>query len=820
MSQKTLLSAASIPLILTLLFSAAAFLQGNPGFKVDKTQSGLWVSQITDSQLNPLQKGDLIVAVNTIPYPKVLGQLVLQEESKTINSITLLRDTERLTLPLQTRPFSLSSFLLLVWPHFLLITIFLTLAIIAILYAPPSPTTRLFFLMLCGFSSALASTLASHTGLMDPTFISMSFFSIAISNWFAFGAWIHFAWRFPEERDLLENHSGAATIFYLLPPAVAVTGALFAAGTSPEFWPWLQRLRNLFLPLIILATFIKHTVDVIKLPPQPARNQIKLPLAAYWFSFGPYFFFYLLPNLLIDHPLIHFRTVILTFLFLPMAYLFALLRYRLFQVDRMISKILAYIILIISLTALYSLFLIILKRWVWQNQVLSEELFLVFLVIVVAFFNPLADRLQKIIDRVIFGNQPISPLLFRKLSRQVSSALDIPELIQAISHDLPKQFGIRQAAMLSMEKDKAPFLSNQAILDPQKWIGSELVNTFTEKKDYLHCHAIADEPQLSQELEEIRQAGYSMVFELRGNKSLIGLLFIGPKINGRLFTSEDTHFFATLANHTGIALENSLRYAALAASKTQLEMLFEKLLQQKKMAAIGKMSTVLAHELKNPLAVIRSSAQHLNTASQDPAIMEEMLTFIIEEVDSLNLTINSLLGFARHRPPEIQPIELQTTLPALIHKWKLSKDHHLGIGIKCQIPAHITTLHADISQLGQILLNLIRNSEEAMGEEGEITILLTEEKEMLVIQIQDTGPGIPMEQHEDVFKNFFSTKKKGLGLGLPACKLLTQAHHGTITLKNRKDNGMEVTLRLPFKHASTEQQSTPPAPNEKYNFTD
>ncbi len=809
MSRKLLISVIAIPLVLTLFFSVSAFLQGNPGFKVDKTQNGLWVSQITDSQYNAVEIGDLIVAVNSIPYARVLGNLVLQDNPSPSKTITLLRNGKQLTLPVKTTPFSLSSFLLLVWPHFLLITVFLTLAVIAVIYAPPSPTTRLFYLVLCGFSSALASTLVSHTGLMDPTLISISFFSISLCNWFAFGAWIHFTWRFPAERDLLTNHSRRAACFYLLPPAIVIATALYISGVNSEFWLWLQRLRNIFLPVIILATFAKHTIDVIKLPPQPARNQIKLPLAAYWFSFGPYFALYLLPNLLIDQPLIHFRTVILTFLFLPTAYLFALLRYRIFQVDKMISKILSYIMLIISLTVLYSIFLIVLKRWLWQKQILSEELFLLFLVIVVAFFNPLANRLQKAIDRVIFGNRPVSPHLFRKFSRQISTALDIPELIHAIDHNLPEQFGINRAAMLILNDNKPLLSSRQTILDPQKWINSNLVKTLADQESYLHCQSISDKPLLSQELGEICQAGYSICFGLRGNKSLIGLLFIGQNNNGRLFTREDMDFFSTLANHTGIALENSLRFSSLVKSKEQQEKLFEQLLLQKKMAAIGKMSTVLAHELKNPLAVIRSSAQYLKGGNYTDTIMTETTSFIIDEVDSLNLTINSLLGHAKHRSPEIHAIELQTSLPALLGKWQHSTDHQPDILIEYDIHPQLPTLYADPSQLGQILLNLIRNSEEAMGRKGKITLSAREDQEMLMIQITDSGPGIPTDQLEEVFKNFFSTKNRGLGLGLPVCTQLLQAQHGTIAMKNREEgSGAEVTIRLPFHALPPDHHST------------
>lgn len=811
MSRNRLLSGAALPLLFTLFFSLAAFLSGNPGFKVDKSQHGLWISQVTNSQLNPVQGGDLIIAVNNIPYSKVLGHLILQTTtSKSTNTVTLLRKGQQITFPLKTIPFTLSSFLLLVWPHFLLIILFLTLGSIALIYAPPDHTTRLFFLMLCGFSCSIASTLASHTGIMDPSFISASFLGLALSNWLAFGAWIHFAWRFPSERDLLAKRSWPAAFFYLLPPLVTISGALLAAGFNPEFWSWLQRLRNLFLPLIILGTFAKHLIDFIKLPPQPAKNQIKLPLAAYWLTFSPYFFFYLLPNLLIDRPLIHFRTVILTFLFLPLAYLFALLRYRLFQVDRMISKILAYVILIIFTTVLYSLFLIVLKRWLWGNQVLSEELFLAFLIIVIALFNPLANRLQRTIDCFIFGNKPFPPLLLNKLSRQINTALDIPDLVQAVVRDMPKHFAIRRAAILIMDEKANPLPVKIPILAPKRWTGSRLLNRFKENDVYFHCHTLAGDPQLSRELEEIRQAGYSMVFGLQGNSSLLGLLFIGPKINGRLFTSEDTHFFATLANHTGIALENSLRYESLSKSKQQLEELFEQLVQQKKMAAIGEMSMVLAHELKNPLAVIRSSAQHLSTGNSSPEIRQEIFTFILEEVDNLNLTISSLLGHARHRAPIFQPIEIQTAIPALIDKWKLSAAHHPDIHIDCDIPKNFPMLYTDMSQLGQILLNLIRNSEEAMGSKGNITLAAAKDEEMSVIRVTDNGPGISQEALKDVFKNFFSTKTRGLGLGLSVCQQLTQAHHGTISIRNGEENGAEVTIRLPFKPQSTEKPATTP----------
>ncbi|MDO8948491.1 MAG: hypothetical protein Q7U88_15265 [Desulfocapsaceae bacterium] len=102
MSRNTLLSVAALPVLLILLFSLTTFLYGNPGFKVDKTQHALWISQVTDTRINPVQTNDLIIAVNNIPYSKVLGHLVLQTTNPgSINTITLLRKGQQITLPVK-----------------------------------------------------------------------------------------------------------------------------------------------------------------------------------------------------------------------------------------------------------------------------------------------------------------------------------------------------------------------------------------------------------------------------------------------------------------------------------------------------------------------------------------------------------------------------------------------------------------------------------------------------------------------------------------------------------------------------------------------
>ncbi len=805
--QKYFLPAAAVPILIALFFIVSAFVSGNPGFKVDKTQHGLKISKTLEN-LNPVQPGDKIIAVNGLSYYQILGYLLTRPDQPRQQTFTLIHEGLVKTVPLRTEPYTPASLLAAIWPHLLLITLFLFLGLIAILRAAPGKTTYLFFLMLCGFASSIASTLASHLGLINPPIMSASFIGLALFNWFSFSAWAHFTCSFPAERDITRTRPWLPALFYLTPPVLTIIVSSFLGGMHPEFWGWVQRLRNMFLPVIICGTFTKHLVDFFKLSPSDsARNQIKLTLAAFWLSFGPYLFLYLLPNLILDYPLIYFRTIVLTFLILPLAYLIALLRYRLFEVDKMISKIMAYVVLIISITLLYSLFLVVMKRWLWGKDILSEELFLVFLVLIIVIFNPAVNWVQKNINRYIFGNIPLTTTILHTLSRRINAALQITDLVRVVTHDLPEEFRINRVALAVKDNNELRFYPEEAARDLTHRLTKQ---SFPEHDEYCLCHQIQDDASRTVTEEQQKLQNWTIIFRLLGSSGPIGFLFIGEKKNNRLLTDDDIHFLATLSNHIGVALENGLRYERLAKSKDQQEAIFKKLMQNEKMAAIGEMTTTLAHELKNPLATIRSSAQYVAQKPRSPEVSQEILGYIIEEVDALNLTISSLLGLARHRAPIFKPVDLCTVVPAIVNRWQHSDDHIPSITLSCDISAKMPMLCCDINQLSQVILNLIRNAEEAVGQQGTICIRIRLKDDHALFSIIDDGPGMGREQLQHVFHNFFTTKENGLGLGLPTCRQLVHAHHGSINIKNRKNGGTEAMILLPFRqdeNAAETQQS-------------
>jgi len=805
--KKHLALLAVVPLLATCIFSLAAFRYGSPGFRVDKTQHGLYISKVLIDQ-NPVQPGDLIVAVNGMPYTKVLGLFLLNAPSGqgSTTSVTLLRDRRTFNFTPAFTSITWAVYLAVAWPHLLLIFLFLFLGAIALFRADPGQPAALFYFMLCWFATTVATTLPSHFGLLQPKIISLSFLGITISNWLAFGALAHFICRFPRERDLCRSRPWLASILYLVPPFIALGLALSTAGLTTAFFSALQRFRNLFVPAVITGSFLKHAIDLRHLRSPSAKNQVKLSLTAYWLTFAPYLTLYLLPNLIFDRPLISFRIVLLAATVLPAAYLIALLRYRLLGIDRLISRTIAYFIVVFLLTMAYTALLALLKRWFFGRQIFSEEIFLIFLLAIALGFTPLINRTQILIDRYFFRYRPDDNALLFDFSQKLASTLRLSELITLITNELPQQIQVTASALLLLEEIYSTLYSEHLRFGDHPWPASRLVKQFRNGEQALFCHEEHTDQQLNVELSELDAAGFVLALPLRVGVLPSGVLLLGPRKDGRLFREDDIRLLATLANQAALALKNSLHYTSLVKSKKQLEILFSKVAQTEKMAALGEVSATLAHEIKNPLGIIRSSAQYLAAEKRPAEIHQEMLHYIIDEVDGLNTVITNILGLAKFKNPIFNPIDLQQRISKLCSQWQGLDNHNQNIRIRCTIARRLPLLYADFQQLRQVLFNLLRNSEEALGDGGNITLSVEKEKEFVLFRLQDDGPGIAEAHSGDLFKKFFTTKKDGLGLGLSVCEQIVAAHHGSIILHNQPTGGVEAVIRLPFQPLATLDQ--------------
>lgn len=233
----------------------------------------------------------------------------------------------------------------------------------------------------------------------------------------------------------------------------------------------------------------------------------------------------------------------------------------------------------------------------------------------------------------------------------------------------------------------------------------------------------------------------------------------------------------------------------------------ERILQSQKLASIGELSAGIAHEINNPLAIIRQEAewlQHIlkNKEVLDARGVEELksgLHQIIQEVDRCKDITHRLLDFARKRKPVIQAVELNKIIEDMALLVEREAKHN-NIKIIRQYDANLSLIYSDGPLLRQVVLNLLNNAVHAIQKDGEVTITtcLSEDNTIDLI-VSDTGCGIPKEHLDKIFDPFFTTKPegKGTGLGLSICLGIIQRLGGRISVDSAVGQGTTFTIKLP-----------------------
>ncbi len=243
--------------------------------------------------------------------------------------------------------------------------------------------------------------------------------------------------------------------------------------------------------------------------------------------------------------------------------------------------------------------------------------------------------------------------------------------------------------------------------------------------------------------------------------------------------------------------------------KEQLEKTRLQLLQADKMASLGKLSAGVAHQLNNPLGSITLFTKLvLEDYDLEEAIQED-LSRILKDAQRCRDTVKELLEFARQTRYQIKPHDINTALARTLFLLDKQTLFH-NIEIHRDFDDSLPLVPGDIQQLNHVFMNLIINAAQAMGGEGELH-LKTEhlpDRSRAVIEISDTGPGIPGEVLPHIFDPFYTTKDEGegTGLGLSLAYSIIKEHHGQIEVRNRTEGGAVFTIELPLDMPETSAQ--------------
>jgi len=225
----------------------------------------------------------------------------------------------------------------------------------------------------------------------------------------------------------------------------------------------------------------------------------------------------------------------------------------------------------------------------------------------------------------------------------------------------------------------------------------------------------------------------------------------------------------------------------------------EQLSRAKHLSSIGEMVAGVSHEIRNPLGIIRSSAELLKKkmTAVDPS-SGAIPDIIVQEANRLNNIITDFLAFARPKNPERNPCRIEEIIERNISFLSAQLDEQ-GYTIKKRHSKYLPEINADASMLYQAFLNLFINAMQAMPDGGTVSIEILSNDHTVTIFFEDEGLGIPEDLMEQIWNPFFTTKEKGTGLGLGIVKNIIEGHGGSIQIHNRPVSGARVTVKLPVR---------------------
>ncbi|MFB5614525.1 MAG: ATP-binding protein, partial [Candidatus Nitrosomaritimum yanchengensis] len=213
-------------------------------------------------------------------------------------------------------------------------------------------------------------------------------------------------------------------------------------------------------------------------------------------------------------------------------------------------------------------------------------------------------------------------------------------------------------------------------------------------------------------------------------------------------------------------------------------------IKNERLAAIGELAASLAHNMKNPLAIIKTSAEILQKESKQNLELTEVINRMNRAIDRMSYQIDDVLNFVRVTPAELQSIKITDLLNQAKNSLTIPQN------ISLIIPDSEIIIKCDIRKLEIVFSNIFVNAIQAIGnDKGVIEAKIEKKDNLVVIEIQDSGPGVPENIIQKIFIPLTTTKQKGTGLGLSTCKNIIELHHGTISVQN---NPTRFIITLPL----------------------
>ena len=330
-----------------------------------------------------------------------------------------------------------------------------------------------------------------------------------------------------------------------------------------------------------------------------------------------------------------------------------------------------------------------------------------------------------------------------------------------------------------------------------------LIRALNERRPYLYLRGGHDDNMLSFLFEYFHSDQFVAVPLVWQDRN-IGLILADNHITKREITMEDVQFLSLFANRAASAMSNIQLHEDLQAKVDELKNAYRQLahlqnvsLRQERLAALGQITSKVAHEIRNPLSSIGGFARILKKTLKSDS-ETKYLDIISSETERLEEMLEKTLGKVRTSDMEPTPVDINGLLEECLMIAEQRSENQSITFIK-EFSESLPPIPANDRQIKQAMLNIIQNGIDAMGLDGTLSVTTIYDDDFATIKISDTGIGMNGDQLEKLFNPFFTTKRRGVGLGLNITKQIIDAHNGRINVVSRVNEGTSFETRLPLR---------------------
>ncbi|MBI3097569.1 MAG: GAF domain-containing protein [Planctomycetes bacterium] len=398
--------------------------------------------------------------------------------------------------------------------------------------------------------------------------------------------------------------------------------------------------------------------------------------------------------------------------------------------------------------------------------------------------------------------------LLADVTSKVSRSLDLEETLRAITENLARIINASDC-FIFLADESAQALRLAAVSPAMRPQTQNVRIGYHEPSGAVQCY-IEKKPVVSEDTQHDARLSPRMV-QLTGAKAVLFVpLLLGDRSIGvmafdetrrkRVFTAEEISRCRTVASQVAVAVNHARLYEDLRRSHEELVRAQSQVIASTRLAAIGEMSAVIAHEIRNPLGIIQNSIEMLRQAIPAGSGRDELFTVLGQETRRLNRMLSDFLIFSRQKRPVRVDYDLTEAIRGVCDLAQRDAQWAPTLRLERRGPPPGFVFPLDLDLFKQALFNLVMNAVQAMPDGGTLTVSAEAPETAngpLILVVADTGTGIPPELQEKVFQPFFSTRPRGTGLGLSIVKQIVEAHGGGVSVESGPGKGTRLTTVWP-----------------------